>query len=243
MRIAILQADEVEDIFQPRFGNLASMMSSMLESSGHAGFETTAFKVHLGVEPSDLREFDGYLITGSRRGVYDDDPWIERLFDLIRRLHKAQIKTVGICFGHQAIAQALGGLVENWSNGWGVGVHTYDMTWPTGEHVGRHQDQVALPCCHQDQVVDLPPGARRVLSNDFCLNAGFLIDDHILAIQPHPEFSVSYLECILRVIEHRVGERSVQAFESLKHQTDNDLLAEFIARFFVGSDAVGKAAA
>ena len=219
------------------------MMQAMLESSGQRGFETTAFEVHKGNEPIELHEFDGYLLTGSRRGVYDDDPWIERLLDLIRRIHSARIKMVGICFGHQAIAQALGGHVVNWPNGWGVGVHTYDTSWPRRDGEETRDEKVSLLCCHQDQVVELPPGARRILTSDFCVNAGFVIDDHVLSLQPHPEFSVSYLECILRVIEDRVGERSIRAFESLERQPDNVRIAELIASFFTGVNRSTQVAA
>lgn len=217
------------------------MMQAMLESSGHNGFQTTAFEVHKGIEPTELHEFDGYLLTGSRRSVYDEDPWIERLLDLIRRIHSAQIKTVGICFGHQAIAQALGGRVVNWPDGWGVGVHTYDTAWAQLDGEDTNAGKVSLLCCHQDQVVELPPGAQRILTSDFCVNAGFTIDDHMLALQPHPEFSTSYLECILRVIEERVGSRSIKAFESLKREPDNAQIAESIARFFVGASGSAQA--
>ena len=217
-------------------------MQAMLDTSEKWNFQTTAFEIHKGIEPTDLNAFDGYLLTGSRRGVYDEDPWIGRLLNLIRRLHNLRIKTVGICFGHQAIAQALGGRVVNWSKGWGVGVHTYDVSWRQRLGEAPINGQVALPCCHQDQVAELPPGAQRILTSEFCENAGFMIDDHVLALQPHPEFSVRYLECILRVIEDRVGERSQQAFESLARDTDNARIAELIASFFVDDSSANLAA-
>ncbi len=234
MRIAILQSDEVEGALQPQFGKLVDMVQGMLCRSGQGSFDLHVFNVHRGHEPTDLDAFDGYLLTGSRKSVYDDDPWIQRLFDLIRRLHVARTKMVGICFGHQAVAQALGGQVEKSSKGWGIGVQRYecDMTLREGNH---SQSALALPCCHQDQVIDMPPGARRVLTNAFCENAGFLINDHILAIQPHPEFSVEYLECIVRTIEDRIDGRAEAALRSLCSSTDHAAMAVLIARFFLGS--------
>lgn len=232
MRIAILQTDEVEPAFQPRFGNLAGMMQSMLSTTHAEAFDVQAFKVHEGEEPADLDLFDGYLLTGSRKGVYDADAWIQRLLGLIRSIHAAELKLVGICFGHQAIAEALGGVVRKSAKGWGVGVHAYAVEdgFDTGRHrIGEH---VALPCCHQDQVIELPPGARRILTNEFCENAGFVVGDHTLAMQPHPEFSTSYLECILRTLEDRLDGKFADAMESLKRNTDNAKVARYIASFY-----------
>ena len=220
------------------------MMHTMLSDATDEQVATTAFEVHQGHEPSDLSEFDGYLLTGSRKGVYDDEPWISRLLELIRKLHRAKIKTVGICFGHQAIAQALGGHVQKFADGWGVGVHAYDVLNPMNDRQKFINDaKMALPCCHQDQVVELPPDAQRILTSDFCANAGFVIDEHILALQPHPEFSVEYLGCILRMIEDRVGARTDEAIASLSSATDNALMAMYIVRFFSGFEASARFAA
>ena len=234
-RIALLQLDEVEPDLQPRFGNLAKMMKSMLDRTALCGFVVDVFNLPAGEEPVNLSEYDGFLLTGSRSSVFEELPWIQRLLTLIRAIHDLRIKTVGICFGHQAIAQALNGQVVRHPEGWGVGVHQYEVS-PTFRYGTRiDKESVSLPCCHQDQVVALPTNARKTLSNQFCENAGFVIDDHVFAIQAHPEFSVQYLECILRRIEHRVGERTESALSSLQCATDNSLIADYIARFFLGT--------
>ena len=216
-------------------------MESMLCRAQVARFDIHVFKVHEGEEPIDIRAYDGFLLTGSRKGVYDDDPWIGRLLTLIRRLHAAKIKTIGICFGHQAIAAALGGRVQKFAKGWGVGVQHYRLVDSSLARRNGLGDSVALPCCHQDQVIKLPPAANHILTNDFCENAGFAIGEHMLAVQPHPEFSVTYLECILRMIESRIGAPFAAAIESLKRPTDNDLIAKLIAAFYLGLDVAALA--
>ena len=232
MRIGILKTDEVDPALIPRFGNLHDMMGTMLASSGIDQFEIEPIEVQQGCFPSAVDAFDGYLITGSKSAVYDDDPWIAELLELIRELHERRIKTVGICFGHQAIAAALGGRVENFENGWGVGIHTYHVDGSLQLN-GSPLHAVALPCSHQDQVVQLPKIAKRVFHSEFCEYAGFTIGDHMLTMQPHPEFSVIYLECILRKIQDKFGERFPEAMASLNNTTDNVKIATLIAKFFL----------
>lgn len=232
MRIGILKTDEVDPALIPRFGNLHDMMGTMLASSGIEQFEIVPIEVYQGCFPAEVDACDGYLITGSKSAVYDDDPWIADLLEFIRQLHARRVKTVGICFGHQAIAAAFGGRVENFKNGWGVGIHTYNVD-DSLEVNGTPLDTVALPCSHQDQVIELPAIAKRVFHSDFCEYAGFTIGDHMLTMQPHPEFSVIYLECILRKIQEKFGERFPEAMASLENATDNEKIATLIAQFFL----------
>lgn len=234
MRIALLQLDEVEPALQPRFGRLADMMKAMLNGTSGCSFVVDVFNLPNGEEPENINAYDGYLLTGSRSSVFENEGWIRRLMELIRVLHKLRKRTVGICFGHQAIAAALNGTVVRHPEGWGVGVHRYEILRTSHLADGIERESVSLPCCHQDQVVELPPTAERTLTSEFCKNAGFVIGDYMLAIQPHPEFTVQYLECILRAIEHRVGVRTEAAIASLQHATDNSVIADFIARFFLG---------
>lgn len=203
--IAILKADEVDPALSPSFGKLEDMMAAMLELSSHCNFECSTFHVYQSEFPSRIDDFEGYLITGSRVSVYDDLDWIAKTLNLVRELNRQKRRVVGICFGHQLLAQALGGKVERANQGWGVGVQRYKVG-PELSH-GLGVTHVSLPCCHQDQVVQLPAESSQILSSEFCEHAGFVIGEHILGLQPHPEFSVSYLECILRSIEEKIPDR------------------------------------
>ena len=127
MKIGILQADAVLDQFQPEFGDYPAMFQTMLEKAAESVLEMNIEVVHFDIEhgtyPDTVDECDGYIITGSKKSVYEDEPWIHRLRDYVGELHNAKAKLVGICFGHQMIALALGGSTEAADVGWGVGVH------------------------------------------------------------------------------------------------------------------------
>lgn len=142
--------------------------------------------------PAEPTECAGYIITGSPRGVYDPQPWIATLGDFIRTAHAAEVKLVGICFGHQILAHSLGGHAEKSDKGWGMGLHAFDLErekrpeWLTPP---ADSDGCSLYFCHQDQVITLPKSATRLAGNEFCPNAMFEIKDRVLAMQGHPEFT------------------------------------------------------
>lgn len=133
---------------------------------------------------------EAILITGSSAGVYDALDWIAPLEDFVRDAHGANVPMVGVCFGHQLIAQALGGTARKSEKGWGLGRHVYDVAPGNGIVQGT---RIALAASHQDQVITPPPGARTILSSDFTEHAGLLYaGGTTLSVQPHPEFSVGY---------------------------------------------------
>lgn len=236
-RIALLKADDVDPALAGSFGELEDMFASMLNSKPEVHFHCDVFSVHKQEFPNNLKSYDGFLITGSRKSVYDSDSWIQRLLEFIQRLDAEKRKTVGICFGHQAIAQALGGTVARFVDGWGVGVHSYGIESSSlAQDIGSYQ--VQLPCCHQDQVTSLPDQAQRLLRSEFCENAGFRVGEHVLAFQPHPEFSNQYLECILRSLEPKIADRIERALASLVYATDNRSIARFIAEFFIDNSVI-----
>jgi len=148
------------------------------------------------VLPDSPLENDIWVITGSRFAAYEDRDWIARLEGFIRDCAAAPRKMIGICFGHQVIAQALGGKVEKFPKGWSLGVSSYQATdWPAA--LGPVPEHLALQSYHQDQVIELPPNARRIARTDFCENAALWYPGFALTVQGHPEFPAPYVVALL----------------------------------------------
>lgn len=187
MLIGILQTGDAPAPLRPTSGDYPNMFERLLAGRG---FTFRTWRVLEMNFPASPREADGWLITGSRFGAYEDHAFIPPLEDFIRAVQAAHVPMVGICFGHQIIAQALGGRVEKFAGGWSVGPQDYDFG----------DETVTLNAWHQDQVVARPAGARVVARSGFCENAALAYGDSILTVQAHPEFD----EPVIRgLIEHR----------------------------------------
>lgn len=228
-RIAILETGAPPAPLCDRFGDYPSMLAKMLGP----GFDVEVFDVQAGGLPV-AADFDGAMITGSPAGVYDGDPWIGDLLDWIRDA-RGRTRLVGICFGHQAMAQALGGQVEKSGRGWGVGLHTYRVM-SVEPWMGAGPPTIAIPVSHQDQVVTLPPEARVILRSDFTPYAGLAWEDTAVSFQCHPEFAPAYAAAL---VEARRGSRLSEdladtAIASLEQPNNRALLGSSIARFLAG---------
>ncbi len=183
MKIGILQTGHAPDEARARLGDYDAMFHRLL--GGH-GFTFETFNVVDGQFPTGPADAAAWLITGSRHGVYEPHAWLPPLEQLIREIHAAGLPLVGVCFGHQVIAQALGGHVEKFSGGWAVGAQTYQMGGET----------LRLNAWHQDQVITPPPGARVLASNGFCKYAALAIGPNVLTFQPHPEFGDEMIDIL-----------------------------------------------
>ena len=174
MHIGILQAGHAPEAVATKHGDYTQFFQSLLKDQDLTFSTWDVVDMEF---PDGPDAAEGWLITGSRHGAYEDHPFIPPLEELIRDIHAAKRPLIGICFGHQIIAQAMGGRVEKFSGGWSIGRREYDT--PDGP--------IALNAWHQDQVVEVPDGARTIASNDFCAHAGLLYGDTIFTLQPHPE--------------------------------------------------------
>jgi len=187
-RLGVLICGHPPESMQPTFGRFDTQFSNLL---GPEEFDYQAFAVVDNEFPGSIHDADAWVISGSKHGVYEDHAWIPPLETLIRDIYKARIPMAGICFGHQIMAQALGGKVEKFSGGWAAGTQHYELD-PALE-LGN----VTLNAWHQDQVVALPDGARSLGSSNTCQFAAISYNEHTVSIQPHPEFTNVYISGLL----------------------------------------------
>lgn len=221
MRIGILQAGHLPEAMRPTYGDYDAPYRRFLDGFGLT-FET--WRVVDGAFPATADAADGWLITGSRHGAYEQHAWIPPLETLIRSASDRSIPLVGICFGHQIVAQALGGRVEKSSRGWGVGRMDYEWSG---------HGTVTLNAWHQDQVTQVPASARVLAQSAFCPAAALTYGDTILTIQAHPEFDRAYVE---QLIAYRGGavpkDRIDAAQRALDGPVDNAMIARDIVSLF-----------
>ena len=230
MRLGILQCDSVLEDLQPEFGDYPGMFQRLLTTGDHQP-EFRTYDMPRGVFPERLDDCDAWLFTGSKASVYDPDEWIARARDVVRELHRERRPTIGICFGHQLIADTLGGRTEKSANGWGVGVHTTRLLAQRPWMVPQ-RETLSLPVSHQDQVVALPPGAECLAGHDFCPIDMFQLGDHILTFQGHPEFPKSYSQATMDKRRDVIGESTWQSgTASLTQTVHPEVAASWIHHF------------
>lgn len=222
MQIGILLTGHAPDVLIEQTGDYSEFFQRLLKDQGLT-FRTFAV---VDMEfPTGIHDCDGWLLTGSRHGVYEDLPFIKPLEEFIRKAYAESIPMVGICFGHQIIAQALGGKVEKHKDGWLIGPQTYQY----------NDDQITLNAWHQDQVIEIPKDATVTGVSEFCAYAALTYGDRAYTVQAHPEFKSDFIEDL---IETR-GRGNVpddildSAKSKLSHaQIDHAILAQKISDFF-----------
>ena len=231
MHLGILETGTPPADLKNRFGSYGDMFRQMLGPDYHYSY----YDVRAGELPEQIGGHDAYLISGSAAGVYDGEPWIEPLKQFIRQ---SSSPMVGICFGHQIMAEAYGGRVAKSRKGWGAGLHRYDIKRRADWMNADPELTLSIPVSHQDQIIDLPPGAKVLAASEFTPYAVLEYPERrAISFQGHPEFSPEYATAL---IDLRRGSRYQQEFAdaavaSLQQPNDAQRVAHWIRNFLNGS--------
>jgi GMP synthase-like glutamine amidotransferase len=228
-RITIIETGLVPPQHRDRHGSYPEMFQRIIRAENSSAMFDVVSVVNCAPIP-DVDKLEAILITGSAAGVYDDLDWIAPLEDLVCAAYANRTPMVGVCFGHQLIAQALGGVVRKSERGWGIGRHVYEVTQDNGVIAG---DRIAVACSHQDQVIEAPAEAKTIMFSRFTPHAGLLYNNGAtFSVQPHPEFDADYAYALCETREGIAPDAVVAtAKASLAEPLDSAKLGGAIAQF------------
>ncbi|MEM7343881.1 MAG: GMP synthase [Chloroflexota bacterium] len=220
--------EEEEEFQSSEFQNFVEF----LDTVDHP-FELIEYRITEGEFPKSAQDCDAFLITGSPKGVYDDEPWIEELGTFIRGCYAEEQKMVGVCFGHQMLAHTLGGQAEKSDKGWGLGMKKLQVleTQPFMDPPLANGD---FYYCHQDQVTTLPAEAQLLAGSEFCPNGMFVIGEKVFALQAHPEFTPGVMDKTITWLRDYLPTPildNAEASLTPNRRADNEVIAQWILNF------------
>jgi GMP synthase-like glutamine amidotransferase len=232
MRVTILETGRAPGRLSEDFPRYPDMFVSLLSKADESlAFESVALLDGEALpDPSGL---DAVVITGSPFGVYDSTPWMNQLRDFVRRTFASRTPMVGICFGHQVIADAMGGDVRKSEKGWGVGRHTYQIL-ERRPWMGDAGQSISLSVSHQDQVITPPHGAVTLARSAHTEHAMLAYQGApVMSVQGHPEFGDAFSTALYSARRGKslTDEQVDAAVESLRQPEDNTLVGEWMVNF------------
>ncbi|MED7788751.1 type 1 glutamine amidotransferase [Francisella sp. 19X1-34] len=235
MKIAILQTDHIPEHRRVVSGGNYPDMFANLFFKLSVVVDLDIFDVTEQEYPENYDIYDGFIITGSKATAFDDLAWIAKLRSEIVKLYNKNKKIIGICFGHQILAQALGGRVERGPEGFAVGVRNVKVlkqkSWMKPFH-----NYLSLLFYHQDMVVELPEGSELISTSDYCKVQMFCINSHILGIQAHPEMLKVHNHALIKEYQDDIKNEFQHALESLRIRDNSLIIAHWMVNFFEYKD-------
>lgn len=226
MKIGLLECDDVAGRFPRVQGGYREMFAQLLPE-----FSFRYYRSYAGEIPVQPSECDAWMATGSKYSVYEGLEWVEQLCAFIRQLHTEKKPFVGICFGHQLLARALGGEVAKAQQGWGIGVLPVEVV-KEEPWMMPPKRELRLQHSHQDQVQKLPPGSVLLARSPHCEVGIFRVGETMLGIEGHPEFTVAFGAALISSRAERLGRGLAEnALASLSQPADGPTVGRWIERF------------
>lgn len=223
MKIGILITGHIPEQLSDDFGNYGDMFESLLQDEDFTFAQYTVLENKF----PNLGDCDGYIITGSKYGVYENLEWIQKLETFIRKCFNANIPIAGFCFGHQIMAQAMGGVVKKFPGGWDVGRKVYNLV------SNLKKETISVMAWHQDQVIEKPKSSKLIASSDFCQIAGLVYGKTGLSLQSHPEYNSSFLKGLMCARGALLSKKEKSCFyENINLPLSTDRVTNLIKDFF-----------
>lgn len=235
--IGILETGRPPEPLANEHGSYPTMIAELIKATAPANWTYRSYAALDGDLPASATECDAWLISGSKFGAYEDLEWIHALEEFLRRAFAISVPIVGICFGHQILAQALGGTVAKSGKGWGLGSSSYDWTDPKPDWLAKtplaDHENFVIQALHQDQVIDIPKEATIIAKSDFCPAAALTYGDQALSFQGHPEFSADFVADLIEVRRGTVWDDDIadKALKTLKAPLNRDAIGAGIVQF------------
>jgi GMP synthase-like glutamine amidotransferase len=231
VKIGLLQCDHVMPDNRAEFGDYSDFFRSIFHRYAPE-IVLDLFDIQQNEYPEEPDRYAGYIGTGSSCSVWEDISWINRFKRFVRDLYHNGNKFIGICFGHQMIAEALGGRCEKFDRGWGIGIKEVTI-YRKKDWMNPEQKSYRLIVSHQDQISKLPENSEVLGGNEHCPFSMITVDSHFLGIQAHPEFTPAYSRRLMQSRIDRIGMKAVQMAEkTLEDKTDEAAVTQWMANFF-----------
>ncbi len=234
VRIGIIETGQPQDVFAARHGYFPDMFKNYF--SGAQGLTFSTHQVFKGARIPDPKDCDAWIITGSPHGVYESHAWLPPLMGMVRATLENDRPMLGICFGHQLMAQACGGQVVQSDRGWGIGVHEYALT-DAGQAMIMPEEKLNLLAMHQDQVVKLPANGTVLAQSIFCPYAAIAYGASGLSFQGHPEFTAAFERDLISsrrddgIIPGQIADAGLSTLDNSRVDAEN--LVPILARFLM----------
>ena len=230
MKLCILDNDTIDEALVGEYGSYGAMLEKVLREAGATSWAMDCFRTEHGQYPASFADYDAVLLTGSKADSFSDAPWVVELRRRVTALLATDTTLLGVCFGHQLIALCMGAKVSRAPQGWVTGRHSYQ--WHAEDLSESQREGFALLASHQDQVMELPQGARLLASSAHCPIAAYAKGNEVLCIQPHPEFVEDYSAYLLNKRRTLLGNAHyTRSMESLQHGHEGADFAKVMVEF------------